>query len=211
MGRSLVCRAVLRRAAYRARHSSDALAAVHPLLSLDGAVLDPGPGRSIEAAPPPDPVVREQLRRRRRPLHGHVRSSHPVADARRVDADRGLPRVFPPTPFHQWTTDNAYETTHYCRRIRRRRPATSAARSGCTRRSAHCPRPIAIAPDEFALEWPVSSPACRVICDGHPAHILTAVLEGHADVLRSTIEAIPSRDGSPYTSVAGTHNGAGWW
>ena len=37
--------------------------------------------------------------------------------------------------------------------------------------------------------------------------ILTAVLEGHADVLRSTIEAIPSRDGSPYASVTGTHNG----
>ena len=37
--------------------------------------------------------------------------------------------------------------------------------------------------------------------------ILTAVLEGHADALRSTIEAIPSRDGSPFASVAGTHNG----
>ena len=37
--------------------------------------------------------------------------------------------------------------------------------------------------------------------------ILTAVLEGHADALRSTIEAIPLRDGSPFASVTGTHNG----
>jgi hypothetical protein len=36
---------------------------------------------------------------------------------------------------------------------------------------------------------------------------LAAVLEGRADALRSTIEAIPLRDGSPFASVAGTHNG----
>ena len=37
--------------------------------------------------------------------------------------------------------------------------------------------------------------------------ILTAVVEGHTDALRSTIEAIPLRDESPFASVAGTHNG----
>ena len=37
--------------------------------------------------------------------------------------------------------------------------------------------------------------------------ILTAVLDGHADALRSTIEAIPLRGDSPFASVAGTHNG----
>ncbi len=37
--------------------------------------------------------------------------------------------------------------------------------------------------------------------------ILTAVLDGHADLLRSTIESIPRRDGSPFAAVPGTHNG----
>jgi hypothetical protein len=37
--------------------------------------------------------------------------------------------------------------------------------------------------------------------------ILTAVLEGHTDTLRSTIEALPLGDQSPFASVAGTHNG----
>ncbi|HTN78740.1 MAG TPA: hypothetical protein VMK16_03620 [Acidimicrobiales bacterium] len=37
--------------------------------------------------------------------------------------------------------------------------------------------------------------------------ILTAVLDGHADELRSTIEAIPLRDASPFASLSGTHNG----
>jgi len=37
--------------------------------------------------------------------------------------------------------------------------------------------------------------------------ILTAVLDGHVDALRSTIEAIPLGDQSPFASVAGTHNG----
>ncbi|HMK12864.1 MAG TPA: hypothetical protein VK461_14840 [Acidimicrobiales bacterium] len=37
--------------------------------------------------------------------------------------------------------------------------------------------------------------------------ILTAVLDGQEDALRSTIEAIPLREASPFASVPGTHNG----
>jgi hypothetical protein len=37
--------------------------------------------------------------------------------------------------------------------------------------------------------------------------ILTAVLEGHAEELRSFIASIPPDDASPFASVPGTHNG----
>jgi hypothetical protein len=75
-----------------------------------------------------------------------------VADARRVDSDRRLPRRVPPGPFHQWTTDNAYETTHYWSAYPEATTATSAAFGAQgVRRTALADR--AITPDEFAREW----------------------------------------------------------
>jgi len=36
---------------------------------------------------------------------------------------------------------------------------------------------------------------------------LTAVLDGHEEALRAVLASLPVRDGSPFASVAGTHNG----
>jgi hypothetical protein len=37
--------------------------------------------------------------------------------------------------------------------------------------------------------------------------VLTAVLDGQADSLRSLVAGLPLRDGSPFAAVSGTHNG----
>ena len=37
--------------------------------------------------------------------------------------------------------------------------------------------------------------------------ILTAVLEGHADALRSAVSALPVGEGSPFAAAPGTHHG----
>jgi hypothetical protein len=37
--------------------------------------------------------------------------------------------------------------------------------------------------------------------------VLTAVLDGHADALRSVVSSLPLGGGSPFASVPGTHNG----
>ena len=66
----------------------------------------------------------------------------------------GFPGVFPPGPFHQWTTDNAYETTHYWSAY----PEATTRDVGRALRvhEAFGALPSldrAITPEEFARDW----------------------------------------------------------
>ncbi len=66
----------------------------------------------------------------------------------------GFPDMFPPAGFHQWTIDNAYETTSYWSAY----PDATTRHVGRALRvleaAEHLPDPDAdIDPDEFATQW----------------------------------------------------------
>jgi hypothetical protein len=66
----------------------------------------------------------------------------------------GFPDVFPPGPFHQWTTDNAYETTHYWSAYPEATTRDVGRALRVHKAFGALPAPgRAITPDEFALEW----------------------------------------------------------
>ena len=151
---ALVPDVVLRGPQRRVGHCADASAAVHPLLSLDGALRDPGTGRKERAPRPAGALVREQLRRRRCALHGYVRPRDPMEDAGGVDARPSSSRAcFRPNLF-----TGGPRTTPTRRRITgrptptRRRVTSAALRVQAT--FDRLPTPTATTtPSEFDGAW----------------------------------------------------------
>ena len=121
---------------------------------------------------------------------------------------RGFPDVFPSGPFHEWTVDNAFEASHYwvAYPSATTKDVGRALRAGRGGRPSPSDRGGATGVGRRALDGIPRSDTTRLV-NCIQLSILTAVLDGHRDALRTVLAGLPTEHASPFARVAGTHNG----